>query len=99
MRGEKPGRPRQHWAFCIYIADDTPRSRVALQNLTELCDAHVPGRYTIEVVDVLRAPERVRSQEVLAIPTIVRTAPAPIRTVIGDLSDSPRAVAGLQLPS
>ncbi len=89
---------RQPWAFCIYVTDDRPVSRNAVQNLTDLCEAHVPGRYTIEVVDLLQAPGRARADKIGAIPTVVRTAPKPARTVIGDLSDITRATEGLLRP-
>ena len=93
-----PARPAaERWAFSIYVTDDAPRSRNALQNLTDLCEAHVPGRYAIEVVDLLVTPERARADGIVAIPTVVRTAPDPRRTVIGDLADVRRAAAGLEL--
>jgi circadian clock protein KaiB len=87
----------ERWTFRIYVTDHTPRSRNALQNLTDLCEAHFPGRYVIEVVDVLQVPERVRADDIVAVPTIVRTAPGPMQTVIGDLTDLNRATTGLRL--
>ncbi len=87
----------QRWTFSVYVTDNTPRSRNAIDNLVDLCEAHFPGQYTIEVVDLLQAPERARADKIFAIPTIVRTAPEPARRVIGDLSDVARATTGLQL--
>lgn len=90
-------RTSERWTFCFYVTDHTPRSCNALQNLTDLCEAHFPGRYAIEVVDVLQAPERVCADNIVAVPTIVRTAPGPMHTVIGDLTDARRATTALRL--
>ena len=87
----------QCWAFSLYVANHTRCSQNALQNLTALCEAHFRGRYAIEVVDVLLTPERARSDGIVAIPTVIRTAPQPRQIVIGDLADTVRATAGLHL--
>ncbi len=99
----RPGRAAARpvtgrWTFRIYVTDDRPRSHDALETLTDLCEARVPGRYTIEVVDLLEAPERARTDNVYAVPTVVRMAPEPLCTVIGDLSDVARAAEGLLRP-
>ncbi len=92
-----PAAVGQRWTFSVYVTDSSPRSLNALQNLTALCETHFPGRYTIEVVDLLKVPERARADSIVAVPTVVRTAPVPVRRVIGDLSDVARTTAGLQL--
>lgn len=95
--GRGGGVAGERWAFRVYVTDRSPRSANALANLTALCEAHVPGRYAIEVVDLLQTPERARTDGIVAIPTIIRTAPDPKRTVIGDLADLTKATTGLQL--
>jgi circadian clock protein KaiB len=81
----------------LYVAGRTARSVAALENLTRLCEQHLPGRHTIEVVDLLVNPQLARSDQIVAIPTLVRKLPPPIRKVIGDLSNEERTLVGLQL--
>jgi circadian clock protein KaiB len=85
------------WHFSLYVAGQTSRSLQAFSNLNRLCDAYLPGRYEIEVVDLHDAPERARSDDILAIPTLVRRLPTPLRRIIGDLSDADRVLVGLRL--
>jgi circadian clock protein KaiB len=81
----------------LYVAGKTARSVAAFENLSRLCEEHLPGRYTIEVVDLLIHPQLARNDQIVAIPTLVRKLPPPIRKVIGDLSNEERTLVGLQL--
>lgn len=85
------------WELRLYVAGQTARSVAALENLTSLCEAHLKGKYKIEVVDLLVHPKLAEGDQILAIPTLVRKLPPPIRKVIGDLSDTERTLVGLQL--
>lgn len=81
----------------LYVAGQTPKSLAAFANLKKLCEEHLKGKYTIEVVDLLERPERASEDQILAIPTLVRKLPPPIRKIIGDLSDTERVLVGLAM--
>ena len=81
----------------LYIAGQGPKSILAIENLRRVCDEHLPGRYRIDIIDLLETPELARAAEIIAVPTLVRRLPLPIRTIIGDLSDTDRVLVGLQL--
>lgn len=81
----------------LYVAGQSPKSLQALSNLKRLCEKHLHGRYELEVVDLLEQPGLAGGDEIVAIPTVVRLLPAPMRRVIGDLSDPERVILGLQL--
>ena len=83
----------------LYIAGQSPRSVRALENLRSVCDEHLAGRYQVEVIDLLENPALARGDEIVAVPTLVRKLPEPIRRIIGDLSDTDRVLVGLQLRS
>jgi circadian clock protein KaiB len=85
------------WELRLYIAGQTPKSMKAVENLQRLCEEHLSGRYKIEVVDLLKNPRLAKEDEIVAIPTLVRKLPDPIRRVIGDLSNVEKALVGLQL--
>ena len=85
------------WELRLYVAGKTARSVAALENLTRLCEEHLSGKYRIEVVDLLVHPKLARGDQIVAIPTLVRKLPPPIRKVIGDLSNAERTLVGLQL--
>lgn len=85
------------WELRLYIAGQTPKSLKAIENLQRMCEEHLPGRYKIEVVDLLKNPRLAKEDEIVAIPTLVRKLPDPIRRVIGDLSNVEKALVGLQL--
>jgi circadian clock protein KaiB len=85
------------WYLRLYIAGRSPRSLHALANLNRLCDDYLAGRYEIEVIDLVERPSLARGDDILAIPTLVRRLPTPQRRIIGDLSDTQRVLAGLQL--
>ena len=88
---------REIWELRLYTAGKTPRSVAAFENLKRICEQHLPGRYTVEVIDLMANPRLAKDDEIVAIPTLVRKLPQPIRKIIGDLSDVERALVGLQL--
>lgn len=85
------------WELRLYVAGKTAKSVAAFDNLTRLCEEHLAGKYKIEVVDLLVHPQLAQGDQILAIPTLVRKLPQPIRKVIGDLSNAERTLVGLQL--
>lgn len=85
------------WELRLYVAGQTPRSLEAFANLKRICDEHLPGKYKIEVIDLFKEPERAAGDQVLAIPTLVRKLPAPIRRIIGTLKDTERVLIGMEL--
>jgi len=85
------------WELRLYVAGKTPKSVAAFENLTRICEEHLPGKYKIEVVDLLLHPQLAKGDQIVAIPTLVRKLPQPIRKVIGDLSNIERTLVGLQL--
>lgn len=85
------------WDLRLYVAGKTARSVAAFENLSRLCEEHLAGKYRIEVVDLLRHPQLAKGDQIVAIPTLVRKLPQPIRKVIGDLSNVERTLVGLQL--
>ncbi len=85
------------WRLRLYVAEGSPRSRTALANLKRLCEEHLQGRYRIEVVDLRLNPRLARGDEIVAIPTLVRRLPPPIRKIVGDLSNVDKTLVGLQL--
>lgn len=87
----------EFWELSLYVAGDSPKSTAALANLTRLCEEHLRGRYAIEVIDLAVHPELAAEAQIVAIPTVVRTQPDPIRTLIGNFSDTERVLIGLQL--
>lgn len=87
----------EKWDLRLYVAGQTPRSVAAFANLKRLCEEHLAGHYTIEVVDLLKHPQLAAGDQIIAIPTLVRKLPQPIRRIVGDLRDSERALVGLQL--
>jgi circadian clock protein KaiB len=85
------------WQLRLYIAGQSPKSLHALANLKRICDKHLAGRYEIEVIDLVDHPERARGDDIIAIPTLIRRLPRPIRRTIGDLTDTDRVLVGLEL--
>ena len=77
-----------HYELCLYVAGSTARSLSAIQNITQLCEGELAGHYRLDVVDVYRQPERAVEDQIIAIPTLVKRAPAPAKKLIGDLSES-----------
>jgi circadian clock protein KaiB len=87
----------EKWNLRLYTAGQSPKSLAALANLKRVCDEHLAGRYTIEVVDLLKNPRLAKDDQIVAIPTLVRKLPEPLRRLVGDLSDTERTLVGLQL--
>ena len=87
------------WELCLYVAGASPKSVRAFANLKQICEEHLAGRYRIEIVDLLMTPQRARSDQIVAIPTLVRRLPEPVRKIIGDLSNTERTLVGLNLRS
>src|SRR5580658_5341518 len=83
----------------LYVAGQTPRSLQAFANLTKICEEFLTGRYRIEIIDLLEKPQLAKGDQILAIPTLVRTLPEPIRKIIGDLSNTERVLVGLDIRS
>jgi circadian clock protein KaiB len=81
----------------LYTAGQSPKSLAALANLKRVCEEHLSGRYSIEVVDLMKNPRLAKDDQIVAIPTLVRKLPEPLRRIVGDLSDTERALVGLQL--
>ena len=93
----QPSVPDDFWNLRLYVAGQTARSMTAFANLKRVCEEHLAGKYTIEVVDLLVNPQLARGDQIVAIPTLVRKLPEPIRKIIGDLSNTERVLVGLQL--
>ena len=85
------------WELRLYIAGQSKKSLSALSNLQRLCDEHLPGKYRIEVIDLLKNPQLAAGDQILAIPTLVRKLPSPMKKIIGDLSNHEKALVGLDL--
>jgi circadian clock protein KaiB len=103
----KPGKARKTstpapraakaWELRLYVAGQTPRAVTAFENLKRLCEEHLAGCYRIEIIDLLQNPQLARGDQIIAVPTLVRKLPTPIKKIIGDLSDSERVLVGLDL--
>lgn len=93
----KGGSASEMWNLRLYVAGQTPKSLTALANLKKLCEEHVKCKYSIEVIDLLKNPQLAKGDQILAIPTLVRKLPVPIRKIIGDLSNTERVLVGLDL--
>jgi len=85
------------WQLRLYVAGQTPRSLTAFANLKNLCEEHLAGRYNIEVVDLVQHPQLAAGDQIVAIPTLVRKLPEPLRKIVGDLRDTEKTLVGLQL--
>ena len=85
------------WNLRLYVAGQTPRSLTAFKNLKEICEEYLKGQYHIEVIDLMENPTLARGDQILAVPTLVRKLPQPIRKIIGDLSDTERVLVGLDI--
>jgi circadian clock protein KaiB len=102
MKKPQTKRPRskkspETWELRLYVAGKAPKSMAALENIRRLCDEYMPGRYTIEVIDLLQQPQLAAGDQIVAVPTLVRKLPAPLRKMVGDLRDEERTLVGLQL--
>ena len=87
----------EQWELRLYVAGQTPKSVLALKNITKYCKEYLAGRYTIEVIDLLKNPQLAEGDQIFAIPTLVRKFPEPLRKIIGDLSNEERVLVGLNI--
>jgi circadian clock protein KaiB len=102
---KKPGGTKQQklsavdetWQLRLYVAGQTPKCLTAFANLKQICEDHLAGKYRIEIIDLMVNPQLARGDQILAIPTLVRNLPQPVRKIIGDLSDKERVLVGLDL--
>ncbi len=90
-------RPAKLWQLRLYVMDSTPKSVTAFANLKQFCETHLKGRYRITVIDLLKRPQLAKGDQILAIPTVVRRLPSPVRTIIGTLSNTAHVLVGLDL--
>jgi len=89
--------PTSEYQLRLYVAGYTPKARAAIDNLTRICETHLKGRYRIDVIDLLVNPQLAAGDQILAVPTLVRHLPEPIKKIIGDLSNEERVLVGLDL--
>jgi circadian clock protein KaiB len=96
---KKPATERSHqdWNLCLYVAGPSQKSASAFRNLERICEEHLAGRYQIEVIDLTKNPQIALDDQIVALPAVVRKRPSPIRKIIGDLSNTERVLAGLDL--
>ena len=87
----------ERWELRLYVAGQTPKSLAAFANLKKLCETHLRGKYRIEVIDVLAHPELARADQIVALPTLIRKLPPPVKRLIGDLSNKERTLIGMEL--
>ena len=97
VKSRKPAARAETWELRLYVAGKTAKSITALDNLRRICEEFLPGQYKIEVIDLLREPQLAKGDQIVAIPTLVRKLPQPVRKIIGDLSNQERTLVGLQL--
>ena len=89
----------EHYNLRLYVAGQTPKSLTAIANLTRLCETHLAGRYSVEVIDLVDKPQLAAADQILAIPTLVRRLPEPLKRIIGDLSMAERVLVNLEIGS
>ena len=85
------------WELRLYVSGTTPKSAAAFRNIERLCEEHLSGRYHLEVVDLVKNPQLAQTDQILAVPTLVRKQPAPVRKIIGTLANTPRVLAALDI--
>ena len=95
--GPSPLPPDKAYRLRLYVAGKTPKSILAFTNLKQICEDHLQGRYEIEIIDLLENPQLAQGDQILALPTLVRRLPEPIKKIIGDLSNTDRVLVGLDL--
>jgi circadian clock protein KaiB len=96
-RGKAPAKVTKEYELRLYVAGQTPRSLQALSNLKRICEEHLAGRYSVEVIDLLQKPQLAAGDQILAIPTLVKAIPKPARRIIGDLSNTEKVLVGLDV--
>jgi len=93
----EPDDSNGRWVLKLYVAGQTARSIAALENLKAICENHLGGKYTIEVIDLAQNPRLARTDQIVAVPTLVLKLPEPMRKIVGDLSNQQRVIVGLRL--
>jgi circadian clock protein KaiB len=88
---------KETWELRLYVAGQSPKSLTAFANLKKICEEHLQGRYSIEVIDLVQQPQLAAGDQIVAIPTLVRKLPEPLRRIVGDLSNTEKTLVGLQL--
>jgi len=96
-KGAPGGHEQENYDLRLYVAGHSPKSVQAIENLRRVCDEYLPGRYHLELIDLVEHPKLARGDEIIAVPTLVRRLPAPMRKIIGDLSDTEQVLVGLQV--
>ncbi len=104
MKTKSTGKPikgisDEAWVLRLYVAGETPKSAAAFSNLKKICEERLQGKYSIEVIDILKNPQLSRDDQIFALPTLVRKLPQPMRKIIGDLSNTERVLVGLNIAS
>ena len=96
---EKPGNPEaeEKWILRLYVAGQTPKSLTAFANLKKIGEEHLQGKYVIEVIDLIKNPQLAKGDQIVALPTLVRRLPEPVKKIIGDLANTERVLVGLDL--
>jgi circadian clock protein KaiB len=100
MKNRRPKEPQEgvdFWQLRLYVAGQTPKSLAAFANLKSICEEHLADKYRIEIIDLLENPTLAKGDQILAIPTLVRKLPEPVRKIIGDLSNTERVLVGLDI--
>jgi len=95
----KENKRSELWELRLYVAGQTPKSLTAFANLKRICEEHLKGKYTIEVIDLCKTPQLAAGDQIFALPTLVRKLPEPIKKIIGDLSNTERVLVGLDIRS
>jgi circadian clock protein KaiB len=93
----KPVDSNERWVLSLYVAGMTPAARRALSNIKAICEQHLEGRYSLEVIDLLERPALAEGNQIFAVPTLVRQLPEPLRKIIGDLADTGKVLVGLDI--
>jgi circadian clock protein KaiB len=94
---EKPKVQKPKWDLRLYVAGQSPRSIRAFDNLKKLCEEFLPGQYNIEIIDLIKEPKLAKGDQIIAVPTLVRKLPEPVRKIIGDLANTERVLVGLDV--
>lgn len=94
---ESEDQHQDTYALRLYVAGQSPKSVLAIENLRRVCSEYLPGRHTIELIDLVEHPKLAKGDEIIAVPTLVRRLPEPIKKIVGDLSDTEQVLVGLQL--
>jgi circadian clock protein KaiB len=97
QQNQQPEGSEKLWELRLYVAGQTPKSLAAFANLKKICEEHLAGQYQIEIIDLIKQPQLAADDQILAIPTLVRKLPEPLRKIIGDLSNTERVLVGLNL--